>query len=168
MQPPGRKPQRPKTLKRWLKSTSNRTFALYPVLIFAFEYLWHGGRISFLGWNLLFGIPLLVWGYAQYRMGGNFRERAGGGGPGIEIPPDRIVDFGVYAYTRNPMYLGHLIFMLGLAVTFWSWAALLLLVFHIFWFQRRVLEDEKRLTTMFGEQYTDYQRRVKRWIPYII
>jgi protein-S-isoprenylcysteine O-methyltransferase Ste14 len=162
------KPARPKTLKRWLKSTSNRTFALYPVLIFAFEYLLHGGRITFLGWNLLIGIPLLIWGYAQYRLGGNFRERTGGGGPGIEIPPDRIVDYGVYAYTRNPMYLGHLIFMLGLAVTFWSWAALLLLAFHVYWFQRRVVEDEARLAVRFGADYTDYTRRVKRWLPFII
>jgi protein-S-isoprenylcysteine O-methyltransferase Ste14 len=158
------KSKRPKTLKRWLKSTSNRTFALYPVLIVAFEYLWTGGRISFVPW----GVPLLIWGYAQYRLCGNFRERTGGGGPGIEIPPDRVVDYGMYAYTRNPMYLGHLIFMLGLAITFWSWAALLLLAFHIFWFQQRVVEDEARLTKIFGAQYTDYQRRVKRWIPYVI
>src|SRR3954462_14341208 len=106
------KPARPKTLKRWLKSTSNRTFALYPVLVFLFEFLLHGGRIHFIGWNLLFGIPLLVWGYGQYRLSGNYRERVGGGGPGIEIPPERMVDQGIYAYTRNPMYLGHLIFMI--------------------------------------------------------
>jgi protein-S-isoprenylcysteine O-methyltransferase Ste14 len=66
------------------------------------------------------------------------------------------------------MYLGHLIFMLGLAITFWSWGALLLLAFHIFWFQRRVAEDEERLQKLFGAQYTDYQRRVKRWIPFVV
>jgi protein-S-isoprenylcysteine O-methyltransferase Ste14 len=86
----------------------------------------------------------------------------------MEIPPERVVDTGIYAYTRNPMYLGHLIFMLGLAITFWSWAALLLLAFHIFWFQQRVREDEERMTKLFGAQYGDYQRRVKRWIPYVI
>jgi protein-S-isoprenylcysteine O-methyltransferase Ste14 len=160
----GEKPERPKTLRRWLASTSNRTFAVYPVCIAAFEYIWNGGRITFVPW----GIVLLVWGYAQYRFVGNYRERLGGGGPGIAIPPDRIVDFGPYAYTRNPMYLGHLIFMLGLAITFWSWAALLLLAFHIVWFQRRVAEDEERLTKLFGAAYADYQRRVKRWIPFII
>jgi len=162
------KPQRPNTVLRWLQSTSKRTFVLYPVLIFLFEYAWHGGRVHFLGWNLVFGIPLLIWGYGEYRLCGNFRGRLGGGGPGIDIPPDRIVDTGIYGYTRNPMYLGHMIFMLGLAITFWSWAALLLLAFHIWWFQQRVLEDEERLTKMFGGQYTDYQRRVKRWIPFII
>jgi hypothetical protein len=168
MQETAAKPARPKTLKRWLKSTSNRTFALYPLLVFLFEYLWHGGRIHFIGWNLLLGIPLLIWGYGQYRLSGNYRERIGGGGPGIEIPPERMVDRGIYAYTRNPMYLGHMIFMLGLAITFWSWAALLLLAFHLYWFQQRVLEDEARLTQLFGPPYIDYMRRVKRWIPYVI
>ena len=164
---PGKLP-RPKTLKRWLQSTSNRTFALYPVLLLAFEYFWNGGRIAFVGWNVLCGVPLLIWGYGQYRLVGNYRERLGGGGPGIAIPPDRIVDHGPYAYTRNPMYLGHLIFMLGLAITLWSWAALILLAAHVVWFQRRVLEDEARLTKMFGESYKDYHRRVKRWIPFIV
>ena len=162
------KPARPKTFKRWIKSTSNRTFAVYPALVFLFELAIHGGQIHWWGWNVLPGVLLLAWGYAQYRLGGNFRERTGGGGPGLEVPPDRIVDYGVYAYTRNPMYLGHMIFMLGLAVTFWSWAALLLLAGHVFWFQARVKEDEARLTQMFGAQYTDYTHRVKRWIPYVI
>ena len=79
-----------------------------------------------------------------------------------------MVDQGIYAYTRNPMYLGHLIFMLGLAITFWSWATLLLLAFHLYWFQQRVLEDEARLTQIFGPPYIDYMRRVKRWIPYVL
>jgi protein-S-isoprenylcysteine O-methyltransferase Ste14 len=159
-----RKAKSPKTLKRWLQSTSKRTFVLYPLLVAAFQYLWTGGHIDF----HFAGLPLLAWGYAQYRLVGNYRERIGGGGPGIEIPPDRIVDFGPYAYTRNPMYLGHLIFMLGLAIAFWSWAALLLLAFHIYWFQQRVVEDEARLSKLFGPAYDDYRRRVKRWIPFII
>ncbi len=75
---------------------------------------------------------------------------------------------GLYAYTRNPMYLGHLIFMLGLAVTFWSWLALILLAVNAIWFHRRVLQDETRLTTIFGAEYTAYQARVKRWIPRIL
>jgi protein-S-isoprenylcysteine O-methyltransferase Ste14 len=161
------KPVRPKTLKRWLKSTSNRSFALYPVLIFLFEWLIHRTPFAWLGWNVLFGVLFLAWGYGQYRLSGNYRTHIGGGGPGIEVPPQRIVDQGIYAYTRNPMYLGHMIFYVGLAITFWSWAALLLLAFHIFWFNQRAVEDEKRLTEIFGAPYDDYRRRVKRWIPYV-
>jgi protein-S-isoprenylcysteine O-methyltransferase Ste14 len=63
------------------------------------------------------------------------------------------------------MYLGHLIFMLGLAVTFWSWFALALLAGHLPWYHRRVLHDEAGLRARFGVRYEDYQKRVKRWIP---
>ena len=92
----------------------------------------------------------------------------GGGGPGLSNPPERIVDSGIYAYTRNPMYLGHLIFMAGLAITFWSLAALVLLVVHLPWYQRRVLGDEAHLKTLFGQGYVDYAARVKRWIPGVL
>ena len=109
--------------------------------------------------------PLLAWGYLQYRLTGNRRVQHGGGGPGITVPPEHLVEDGFYAYTRNPMYLGHLIFMLGLAVTFHSWLALILLAVNALWFHRRVLDDETRLRKLFGAQYADYQARVTRWIP---
>ena len=159
-----REPERPRTLRRWLKSTSRRTFIFYPVCIIAFEFLVRRGDLVFVPW----GLPLLVWGYLQYRMGGRYRTRMGGGGPGLSNPPERIVDSGIYAYTRNPMYLGHLIFMAGLAITFWSLAALVLLVVHLPWYQRRVLGDEAHLKTLFGQGYVDYAARVKRWIPGVL
>src|SRR5918992_999404 len=65
-----------------------------------------------------------------------------GGGPGMEKPPERIIDQGPYRYTRNPMYLGHLIFLTGLAITCWSWFALILFAARAVWFHNRVLHDE--------------------------
>jgi protein-S-isoprenylcysteine O-methyltransferase Ste14 len=158
------KPKRKRGFVRWLKSTSRRTFVVYPIAIVLIELALRRGHIVVVPW----GIPLLAWGYLQYRLCGTYRERLGGGGPGIEVPPERILDIGPYRYVRNPLYLGHLIFMTGLAITFQSWAAVALLVFHIFWFQRRVVEDEARLETRFGADYAAYKRRVKRWIPYVI
>ena len=156
--------KRPFTIRRWLKSTSRRTFIVYPLCIVALELLIHRGDLQWNWW----GVPLLVWGYAQYRLSGVYRTAHGGGGPGIEVPPERVVDSGIYAYTRNPMYLGHLIFMLGLVVTFHSVPAALLLVYHVFWFQSRVLEDERHLTRLFGNAYLSYLRAVKRWIPGVV
>jgi protein-S-isoprenylcysteine O-methyltransferase Ste14 len=158
------KPKRKRGIVRWLKSTSRRTFVVYPIAIVAIELALRQGDLVVVPW----GIPLLAWGYLQYRLCGSYRERFGGGGPGIEVPPDRILDVGPYRYVRNPMYLGHLIFMAGLAITFQSWAAVALLVFHLFWFQRRVAEDERHLETLFGADYAAYKVRVKRWIPYVI
>ena len=111
---------------------------------------------------------MLVWGYLQYLLVGRCRLPRAGGSWGIDVPPDRIVATGPYRYTRNPMYLGHLIFMLGLTVTFWSWFALVLLAARAIWFHRRVLGDEQRLEARFGADYAAYRRQVKRWIPGIL
>jgi protein-S-isoprenylcysteine O-methyltransferase Ste14 len=147
-------------LRGLLERTPLRTFVIYPLCVIAFELAVRGGLVI-----EPWGVLLLAWGYLQYRLTGHHRVQHGGGGPGITVPPKHIVDDGLYAYTRNPMYLGHLIFMLGLAVTFWSWFALILFAVNAIWFHRRVLDDEARLQALFGAHYTDYQARVKRWIP---
>ncbi len=150
-------------LLRWLTRTPVQTFILCPLAVIAFEFAWRGGRPAFVWW----GVPLLLWGYAQYKLIGGYRGPRAGGGPGMETMPDRILDVGPYHFTRNPMYLGHLIFLTGLAITFWSWFALILLAARAVWFHCRVLHDEKRLHTAFGADYDAYRARVRRWIPYV-
>lgn len=152
------------TLRRWLKSTSNRTFVVWPLALFALEAAIQRG-VPVIHW---WALPLLAWGYLQYKLVGTYRLRRGGGGPGISVPPDRIVDEGPYRWVRNPMYLGHLVFFAGIALVLGSWIAAAVLAFHVVWFDRRVREDESRLAQLFGEPYRDYCRRVKRWIPGIV
>ena len=146
---------------RWLRSTSNRTFVLWPILLFSAEAAFQQGlpRIQ------LWALPLLAWGYLQYRLVGNYRLREGGGGPGISIPPERLVAGGPYRLCRNPMYVGHLIFLAGLAFALDSRLAAAVFAFHAVWFHRRVRDDETRLAALFGDPYRDYLARVKRWIP---
>ena len=151
-------------LHRLRGSTPLHTFILLPLLVIACELIRRGGVLAFDPW----GVPLLILGYAQYRLVRQFRAARGGGGPGIDVPPTRLVTEGPYGLTRNPMYLGHLIFTLGLAVTLRSYVALGLLVLRAIWFHRRVVADEARLTARFGAAYTDYMRRVKRWVPGVI
>ena len=151
-------------LHRLRTSTPLHTFILLPLVVVACELILRDGVLAIDVW----GVPLLVLGYAQYRLVGNFRTAQGGGGPGIHNPPTRIVTEGPYRLTRNPMYLGHLIFMLGLAVTFRSWVALAILVLRAIWFHRRVVADEARLAARFGAEYEDYKGRVKRWIPGVL
>jgi protein-S-isoprenylcysteine O-methyltransferase Ste14 len=152
---------RPRWIAATLASTPLHTFVLLPLVVVACELILRGGTLGFAPW----GVPFLAWGYAQYRLVGQFRTTHGGGGPGIDVPPTRIVTEGPFRVSRNPMYLGHLIFMLGLAVTLRSYVALALLVLRAIWFHRRVVADEARLIERFGAEYTDYSRRVKRWLP---
>jgi protein-S-isoprenylcysteine O-methyltransferase Ste14 len=149
---------------RWLLSTPGQTFALCPAVVIAFEFAWRGGHLAFVPW----GVVLLIWGYAQYRFVGAYRHPRAGGGWGFNAAPDRVIDSGPYRFTRNPMYLGHLIFMTGLAITFWSWFALILLAARAAWFHGRVLKDEQRLAAKFGADYAAYCQRVKRWVPGVI
>jgi protein-S-isoprenylcysteine O-methyltransferase Ste14 len=151
-------------LRRWLKSTSNRTFIVWPVVLFAVEAAIQRG-VPVIHW---WALPLLAWGYLQYKWVGTYRTRLGGGGPGIAVPPDRIVRAGPYRFVRNPMYLGHLVFFAGLALVLGSWVAAAVLAFHAFWFDRRVREDEAHLARLFGDSYREYCRDVKRWIPGVI
>ena len=72
---------------------------------------------------------------------------------------------GIYAYTRNPMYLALLILYIGLACFFgncWTFIFLLLLFFII---QHYVIgREEKYLNRTFRQDYTNYKVKVRRWI----
>jgi protein-S-isoprenylcysteine O-methyltransferase Ste14 len=153
-----------RTIQRWFKSTSNRIFIVFPLVVVAVEALWQGGWPA-IQW---LAMPLLPWGYFQYRLAGNYRTRLGGGGPGIEVPPERMVTTGIYRFTRNPMYLGHLIFLLGVALVFRSWVGLILLLAHLPWYQQRVSRDEARMVELFGDRYREYTTRVRRWVPWVV
>lgn len=144
-----------------LFGTSFRTFVLYPLIVVGWELILNQGRLRLETWFL----PLMLWGYLQYRLIGTYRIRRGGGGPGMDTPPERLVTTGPFAYCRNPMYLGHVIFLLGLALSLQSVLAALITVATAVWFQIRVQRDEKRLSERFGQPYVDYAARVKRWIP---
>ncbi len=88
----------------------------------------------------------------------------GQGTPAPIDPPKDLVVQGLYRYTRNPMYLGILMVLLGEAWFFWCGAMLLYamvlwLCFHLF----VVLYEEPDLNRRFGNAYQGYRAAVPRW-----
>ncbi len=76
-----------------------------------------------------------------------------------------LVTHGVYRFTRNPMYLGMACLLSAWAVwlsALLPWLAPVLFVLYITRFQIR--PEERVLTRLFGASYTDYTRRVRRWL----
>lgn len=153
-----------KSIKRLFTATSKRVFVVIPLGLLAVEALLQGGRPE---WQPL-GLLVMAWGFLQFRLSGRYRTRIGGGGPGLKNPPERLVTSGIFALTRNPMYLGLLIYLAGLAVTLYSWIGALVVIAHVPWFHTRVRRDEARLLELFGEDYALYTQRVKRWLPYLV
>ena len=77
----------------------------------------------------------------------------------------QIIDTGLYAWSRNPMYLGMAVAAAGLALLLHSWTSLALTGVAIGVIQRFVIRrEEAYLLATFGDAYADYCRRVRRWI----
>lgn len=80
-------------------------------------------------------------------------------------PSTALVTTGVYRYTRNPMYLGLVLILLGAAVMFGTLSAFLPIPIFVWIIQTRfILGEEQFLEKLFGQQYLDYKRRVRRWL----
>jgi len=109
----------------------------------------------------------MVIGYFLYKFSTAYRVKHGGGGPGEkwEKQPQQLITTGPYAFTRNPVYLGHFIFLIGLALTLQSLLATILAVVIAVTFHKRILRDETRLAEVFGQEYFEYKSHVRRWIP---
>jgi protein-S-isoprenylcysteine O-methyltransferase Ste14 len=80
-------------------------------------------------------------------------------------PSTVLLESGPYRFTRNPIYIGFVIFYFGLAVMLTSAWMLLLLIPVLIILQRGVVErEEAYLQAKFGEAYRKYQARVPRWL----
>ena len=142
-------------------SSPRRTFVVLPIAAAAVEVL---RRRSPLRGGVI-GMALMAVGYGLYRSAGALRQTRGGGGPGFSAEPEHLVTTGPYRAVRNPMYLGHLIFLAGLVTLTRSPAALAGFFVQRDRFTERVAIDERRLADRFGHEYVEYAERVPRWLP---
>jgi protein-S-isoprenylcysteine O-methyltransferase Ste14 len=76
-----------------------------------------------------------------------------------------LVTTGVYRVSRNPIALGFLLMLVGLPLNSGSAWGLLLAPLMVVLFKWYVIDpEEKDLANRFGEEYKNYQARVRRWI----
>jgi protein-S-isoprenylcysteine O-methyltransferase Ste14 len=77
----------------------------------------------------------------------------------------RLVMTGPFRLTRNPMYTGHVIVLLGAALRAGSWWPLIVAPLCIRATTRLVIvPEEEYLSDRFGEDYQRYRAQVRRWI----
>ena len=80
-------------------------------------------------------------------------------------PSSAIVSDGIYRHTRNPMYVGMALVMLGLALIIGSPMSLAMVGVALLIVDRFVIRrEEAYLEAKFGEEYRAYRNRVRRWL----
>ncbi len=78
---------------------------------------------------------------------------------------NKIIKSGIYAYSRNPIYLCFVLFHLGMFLTFENTMYFLCSIGLFFWLNNYVIyEEEKYLKNKFGDEFERYCTSVKRWI----
>lgn len=135
----------------------------YLALALALHFMWlqRGGASfgNFLWGGLILatGFGVMTWAWRLFRVKGTsvcpFEEST------------HFVQEGPYRFTRNPMYLGMTLILLGVSFSagtppvFLAPLAFFLTIHLLF-----IPYEEAKMERTFGEKYLDFKRRVRRWI----
>jgi protein-S-isoprenylcysteine O-methyltransferase Ste14 len=139
---------------------------LYFYALFAAAFGWPslGARPFFrseaVGWaGVLFclaGLAILLWSLISF--GRSFRV-----GIDAEQPDELVVD-GVFAFSRNPIYVAFGSVLIGEFLIFPNWITLIYLAAAAALVHRQVLREEDYLKGHYGQAYEQYRRRVRRYV----
>jgi len=142
-------------------------FALfYFYLVFAHTFHWpsvssqqffHSEIIPWVGvFFCLAGLAWLLWSLVSF--GHSFRV-------GIDMEhPDQLITTGVFAFSRNPIYVAFALILIGQFLIFSNWIILLYLIAGTWLFHRQVLREEEYLKKHYGKEYLEYSNRVRRYV----
>ena len=128
--------------------------------------VWKGPRIFSNDWlaaALGFVVALLGQVLRAVTIGLAYIKR---GGKDRQVYADTLVVEGVFAHSRNPLYLGNLLVLAGVGVAANSLIFLAIgLPFFIFAYMAIIAAEENYLRRKFGQQFVDYCARVNRLWP---
>jgi protein-S-isoprenylcysteine O-methyltransferase Ste14 len=80
-------------------------------------------------------------------------------------PPRHLVSVGLYRFSRNPMYVGVLLILIGWTLAFRSRSLLIYTVVVAILFHVRVVTNEEPwLARVFPDEWPRYKARVPRWL----
>jgi len=139
---------------------------LYIYTVFAAAFHWpllsahrffHANALGWVGVVLcLAGLLLLIFSVISF--GRSFRV-------GIDVDkPDKLVTTGIFAFSRNPIYAGFALVLIGQFLIFPNWVLLIYLVAGVCLFHRQVLREEAFLRAHYGEEFVEYSNRVRRYV----
>lgn len=118
----------------------------------------HQNIIHILGYALLISGTILLLGAA-----GLFKKIGTTVDP--TKAPDQLVTTGIYKLSRNPMYLGMLLILIGAQFALSSLTGLILPISFFLIMNKIVIpREEQMVANAFGVEYHEYRMRTRRWI----
>ena len=122
-----------------------------------------------------FRVPIYIAGIACIVAGGALRRhcfRMLGDSFTYDVrvaPGQRIVERGAYRYVRHPSYTAGLLLVGGIGLALGNWASLAIaIVPTALAYTYRISVEERALAGTLGPAYTDYMRRTRRLIPFVL
>lgn len=153
-----------------MKSLELKIPPLALVLVAAAAMWFAAAEVPALTWDLPFkrvlasifaltGIAVAITGVMSFRRAGTTVN------PTRPQSTSSLVNSGIYRYSRNPMYLGFLLALLGWAAFLANLLALAPVAAFVAYMDRfQILPEERALTARFGDEFIAYTRKVRRWI----
>jgi len=134
-------------------------WVIFPLFLFWFSFKVQIGRLNIP--NLLaYGIGFLVVVYGLYwYIGAGIAQHKSN-------PPDKLITTGIYAKSRNPMFFGYTVILIGMGILLRSISILVIfvpafIVFDLVWIKL----EEKNIRKRFGNEFTNYQNSTPFFIP---
>lgn len=76
----------------------------------------------------------------------------------------QLVTNGIYRYSRNPAFLGFDFMYVGILLMYGNLSTLLFSLFAMIMLHLQILQEERYLEGIFGEEYTEYRKQVARYL----
>ncbi len=77
----------------------------------------------------------------------------------------KVVDTGVFAYTRNPMYISLLLALIAFGVYLQNFVSFIIIPLFIWYITRfQIIPEERMLDKLFPNDYQAYYKKVRRWL----
>jgi protein-S-isoprenylcysteine O-methyltransferase Ste14 len=115
-------------------------------------------NVSWFGWFLVLAALIFAFGGLRELI----RAKTS---PDPHSPTTAIATSGIYRLTRNPIYVGYMLLVMGLPLIFQNIWGVILSPLVLFLFYRLIVAyEEAYLARKFGKVYLDYKSKVRRWL----
>ena len=81
-----------------------------------------------------------------------------------ETAPDKLVTTGMFAVSRNPIYVAFLSYFIGIMLSYFNVTSIITFALFFAAIHRQILREERFLKKHYGKEYEDYCARVRRYL----